>query len=78
MKDNNKWIVVTNKLTYLLLLTIPVGIIKMIVYDLKKDSITLNIFVSILIILIGIYLFVRFNTYSHWYNPNHPKSYKKD
>lgn len=78
MKDNNKWIVVTNKLTYLLLLTIPVGIIKIIVYDLRKDNITLNIFVSILIILIGIYLFVRFNTYSHWCNPNHPKSNKKD
>ena len=78
MKNNNKWIVVTNKLTYLLLLTIPVGIIKIIVYDLSKDNITLNIFVSILIILIGIYLFVRFNTYSHWYNPNHPKSNKKD
>ncbi len=72
MKDN-KWIVVTNKLTYLLLMTIPVGIIKIIVYDLKKDNVALNIFVSILIILIGIYLFVRFNTYSHWYNPNHPK-----
>ena len=70
---NNKWIIVTNKLTYLLLLTVPVGIIKIIAYDLKKDNVTLNIFVSILIILIGIYLFIRFNTYSHWYNPNHPK-----
>ena len=70
---NNKWIMVTNKLTYLLLLTVPVGIIKIIAYDLKKDNVTLNIFVSILIILIGIYLFIRFNTYSHWYNPNHPK-----
>ncbi len=70
---NNKWIIVTNKLTYLLLLTVPVGIIKIIAYDLKKDNVALNIFVSILIILIGIYLFIRFNTYSHWYNPNHPK-----
>ena len=70
---NNKWIIVTNKLTYLLLLTVPVGIIKIIAYDLKKDNVALNIFVSILIILIGKYLFIRFNTYSHWYNPNHPK-----
>lgn len=67
------WIIVTNKLTYLLLLTIPCGIIKIFAYDVKQADSISKIFVSILIMLIGIYLFVRFNSYSHWYNPNHPK-----
>ncbi len=67
------WIIVTNKLTYLLLLAVPCGLIKIFAYDVKQvDSIS-QIFVSILIILIGVYLFIRFNTYSPWYNPNHPK-----
>lgn len=58
------WIIVTNKLTYLLLLAVPCGLIKIFAYDVKQvDSIS-QIFVSILIILIGVYLFIRFNTYS--------------
>ena len=68
-----RWIIVTNKLTYLLLLAIPCGLIKIFVYDLKQVQPYTQIFVSILIIVIGIYLFIRFNSYSHWYNPNHPK-----
>lgn len=67
------WIIVTNKLTYLLLLSIPCGLIKIFVYDLKQVQPYTQIFVSILSIVIGIYLFIRFNSYSHWYNPNHPK-----
>ena len=68
-----RWIIVTNKLTYLLLLAIPCGLIKIFVYDLKQVQPYTQIFVSILIIVIGIYLFIIFNSYSHWYNPNHPK-----
>ena len=32
-----------------------------------------ELMVCVLIALICIYLFVRFNTYSHLYNPDHPK-----
>ncbi len=71
------WIIVTNKLTYLLLLLIPCGLVKIFVYDLKQAQPYSQIFVSILIILIGTYLFIRFNSYSHWYNPNHPKPDEK-
>lgn len=74
-------IVVKNKITYLWLLSIPVGIIK-IIYDVNQDlmgassnvtQFIYNTFISIIIILIGIYLFIKLNSYSAWLNPNHPK-----
>lgn len=77
MKKNSKhWIIVKNKLTYLLLLTVPVGLLKIFLYDINLDNymnVLEQIFLSIIIVLIGVYLFIRFNSYSHWFNPDHPK-----
>ena len=68
-----KWLNVQNKYTYLFLLTIPIGILKMILMGFRLGF-NLPEFVSSLVIMnIGVYFFVRFNTYSHFYNPDHPK-----
>ena len=40
-------------------------------------DIGLQLFISLMIMAVGIYLFVRFNSYSAWMNPEHPKP-KKD
>ena len=77
-----KWLIVVNKWTYLWLLTIPAGILKIIFdYQASMAIATPNLpqfvfdtFVSILIMLIGMVLFIKMNTYSNWSNPNHPKS----
>jgi hypothetical protein len=67
-------IVVTNKLTYLLLLTVPVGFLKIFFFDITSAGINYHeIFVSIMIMLCGIYVFIRANTYSPFFNPDHPK-----
>ena len=70
-------IIVMNKWTYLWLLTIPAGIMKMVYdYSVCEDMVTFlsESFVSLLVILIGIVMFIKFNTYSNWSNPKHPKS----
>ena len=77
----NSWIQVTNKKTYLFLLSIPIALIYVIVdgvnllnqpTPLLADFIT-HLFVALVLVIICVYFFVRFNSYSHWYNPNHPK-----
>ena len=76
-KKTKKWINVQNKYTYLFLLTIPVAILKIVLFDFNAERIDFyGIFVSLMILNIGIYLFIRFNTYSHFYNPQHPKPTK--
>lgn len=81
MEKKKKWIIVTNKLTYVWLLSIPIGIAKFI-YDYQSYTMmeTQNImqlgydtFVSLIIMTIGVGFFIKFNTYSAWMNPNHPK-----
>ena len=68
---------IQNKYTYLFLLTIPVAILKIVLFDFNTERIDFyGIFVSLMILNIGIYLFIRFNTYSHFYNPQHPKPTK--
>lgn len=80
--SKKSWLIVTNKWTYLLLLTIPLGLIK-IIYDYTNSILISNpnisqfifdTFISILIIAIGIIFFIKMNTHSNWMNPNHPKS----
>lgn len=70
-------IIVKNKMTYFCLVLPVVAIIKFFAYDLSfLDNIATfgyQLFLSLLIAAIGIYLFISFNTYSHWMNPNHPK-----
>lgn len=79
MKTN---LVIVNKLTYLYLLSIPIGIGK-IIFDFHNDmnieepllgQFIQDTFVSLMIIIIGIILFYKSNTHSQWMNPNHPKS----
>ncbi|MCI5772966.1 MAG: hypothetical protein MR210_00200 [Erysipelotrichaceae bacterium] len=74
-----KWIIVTNKWTYLFLVTIIIGVCKILFYDLtftNMADIGFQIFVSLMIMAVGVYFFVRFNSYSPWMNPDHPKSKK--
>lgn len=76
VKKNNKWLIVTNKLTYLLFLTVPIGLLKMFLYDIKFDDMVnmiTQIFISIIIAFLGIYFFIKLNSYSEWMNHNHPK-----
>ena len=75
-----KWLIVSNKWTYLFLLGIPVGLIKIFGFDLHLENLAdigLQLFISLMIMAVGIYLFVRFNSYSAWMNTEHPKP-KKD
>ena len=83
---NNKWIQVNNKKTYLFLISIPIGVILMILDGLKllnrptpliADFIT-HCFIVLVVVFICVYFFIRFNTYSHIYNPNHPKPKKEE
>ena len=76
-----KWLIVINKKTYLFLLSIPIALIY-IVYDAVNtfavNDPDIGSFISrtgivLLLVLICIIFFVKFNTYSHWMNPNHPK-----
>lgn len=70
-------IVVKDKRTYLFLLSIVIGLLKIFFLDINSAGVQYgDVFVSIMIMLVGIYMFVRVNTYSHFYNPDHPK--KKD
>lgn len=80
MKKNN-WIQVNNKKTYLFLVSIPVAAIFMIIDGMNLlnrptpmffDFIT-HCFIALTLMMICIYFFIRFNSYSHIYNPDHPK-----
>ena len=63
--------------TYLFLTSIPVSITK-IVYDWKMCKGDLGIFfggawISVLIMVVGVFFFIKFNTWSLWMNPEHEK-----
>lgn len=81
MKRNSR-IVVTSKWSYLLLLSIPFGILKMIfdyqnVFSVANPNViqfVYDTFISVLIITIGVIMFIKLNTHSNWMNPDHPKS----
>ncbi len=70
-------LIVVNKWTYLFLLLPVIGIIKLFLYDIQFLDNILNfgyqLFISILIAIVGIYFFVKFNSRSQWMNPDHPK-----
>lgn len=81
-KEKKKsWIIVTNKKTYLFLAAVLGCICFLIgdgiyVFGMGKREITSffsDVFTCLMISIICIYFFVRFNTYSHIYNPDHPK-----
>lgn len=74
------WIVVENKFTYLFLAPFPIGIV-CIIYDTYRyfgiGSMDLavygtHIFWAVIAMAIGFYFFVRWNSYSPLFNPDHP------
>lgn len=82
MKEKKSWLVVTSKWSYLLLLSVPIGIVKIILdyneaFSMANPNVlqfVYNTFVSLLIILIGVIMFIKLNTRSAWLNPDHPTS----
>lgn len=83
MKDKKSmaWLQVTNKKTYLFLVLAVCCISFLIgdavyVFAMKQReaaSFVSDAFISVMLLLMSVYFFVRFNTYSHIYNPEHPK-----
>ena len=80
-KVKEHWIIVTNKKTYLLLIAAllcflyPLGE-AIFIFGFKKGDVSdliASFGICIIIAVIFIYLFIRANTYSHFYNPEHPK-----
>lgn len=71
-----KRINVTSKWSYLCFIPTVIGILKIIFYDLGLSDdmavIAKEIMISLLLVIIGIYLFIRMNSYSHLFNPDHP------
>lgn len=71
-----KWINVTNRWSYICFIPTIIGLLKIIFYDISLSDNTMmmakEIMISLLLTIIGIYLFVRMNSYSHLFNPNHP------
>lgn len=70
MDKKKKWLNVVDKRTYLYLLAVPVGLLSLI-RAIYLKQVDFGIF-SACIIFIGIYLFIKDNTYSEWMNPKHP------
>lgn len=74
-------IIVTNKKTCLFLLAALLCIIFLVgdavyVFVLKRREIAdfaADLFICLILSIICIYLFIRFNTYSPLFNPDHPK-----
>lgn len=71
-KKKESWIVVQDKKTYIYLVLILIGLLKIIFYDIKTEWNVGGIFISLLMMAIGFYLFVRRNTYQELINPDHP------
>lgn len=80
MKAKKSSLVVTNKLTYLWLLSIPVALVKTGFDAYHAFSKTppligdfiFNVFITLMFLAICISLFVKLNTSSAWLNPDHP------
>lgn len=83
MTDTKKksWLVVTNKKTYLFLAVAVCSLLFLLgdavfVFAMKQRMVAdfvWDVFICLMISMISIWFFVRFNTYSHLYNPDHPK-----
>ena len=80
----NKWLIMVNKKTYLFLLSIPIALLY-IVYDATNTFTRSNpnitdflsrMGIALFLVMICVIFFVKFNTYSHWMNPDHPKQKK--
>ena len=73
MKTYFNWIVVKDKKQYLRLLALPLGLLKAILFDIHDPLMFNRLFETVMIVMVCIYFFIRFNSYSHFFNPNHPK-----
>lgn len=77
-KEEKSWIIVTkeNKWTYIFLVLIPLSVCKIVFFDLHlgKQGVDHHqgLILSIMIMVISWYFFVRLNMYSGLMNPNHP------
>lgn len=70
-----KWIQVTSKWSYLCFIPTGIGLLKILFYDITLSGnmvMAKEMLLSLLLVMIGIYLFIRMNSYSHLFNPNHP------
>lgn len=81
MKNKNRWLIVQNKATYLFLVFTGICVLFLLsdaYITFTGSSQNIGGFIEragicILLAVISTSLFVKFNTYSHWMNPNHPK-----
>ena len=82
---NKKRLFVEEKWTYFLLLSVPFALIKT-GFDLMNSlnvtpfpmgEFLMQTFISLMILVIGVSLFVKMNTYSAWLNPDHPRNIEK-
>lgn len=72
-KNHESWLIVTNKWTYIWLVLAVCAILKIPFYDLQAESNYSGAVESLLFAVVCGYLFIRINTYSEFWNPDHPK-----
>lgn len=78
-RKENSWLIVTDKTKWSLwiLLVIPLGLCKIVFLDLglatENEPNISDVMLTIFLMVVGWYLFVRLNTYSSFYNPDHPR-----
>ena len=73
MKTYFNWIVVKEKKQYLWLLALPLGLLKAILFDIHDPQMFNRLFETVMVVMICVYFFIRFNSYSQFFNPDHPK-----
>lgn len=74
MKTYFNWIVIKDKKQYLWLLALPLGLLKAILFDIHDPQMFNRLFETVMVMMVCIYFFIRFNSYSHFFNPNHSRS----
>ena len=73
MKTYFNWIVVKDKKQYLWLLALPLGLLKAILFDIHDSQMFNRLFETVMAVMVCVYFFIRFNSYSQFFNPDHPK-----
>ena len=73
MKTYFNWIVVKDKKQYLWLLALPLGLLKAILFDIHDSQMFNRLFETVMIVMVCVYFFIRFNSYSQFFNSDHPK-----
>lgn len=73
MKTYFNWIVVKDKKQYLWLLALPLGLLKAILFDIHDSQMFNRLFETVMAVMVCVYFFIRFNSYSQFFNPDHSK-----